>query len=134
YQLADVNEGDGGFCCVPGSHKANYPLPHEIQLGQQDQDLARNIACRKGDLLIFDEATTHGTLPWQADHERRSLLYRYSPHYLHYAGGYHETSFPDWVNALTEAQRAVLEPTYLNSRPRVEEDGVPGVRPRDAGF
>ena len=30
-------------------------------------------------MLIFDEATTHGTMPWVANHERRSLLYRYSP-------------------------------------------------------
>jgi ectoine hydroxylase-related dioxygenase (phytanoyl-CoA dioxygenase family) len=134
YQLADVNEGDGGFCCVPGSHKANYPLPREIQLWQQDQDLVLNVACKKGDLLIFDEATTHGTLPWRAGHERRSLLYRYSPHYLHYAGGYHETRFPDWVMELTEAQRAVLEPPYHYNRPLVEEDGETVIRPRDAGF
>jgi hypothetical protein len=134
YQLADVNEGDGGFCCVPGSHKANYPLPRELQLWQQDQELVLNIACRKGDLLIFDEATTHGTLPWRADHERRSLLYRYSPHYLHYAGGYHQTSFPGWVEELTEAQRAVLEPPYHYNRPLVEGDGATVIRPQTAGF
>src|SRR5262245_13140278 len=134
YQLADVNEGDGGFCCVPGSHKANYPLPREIQLWQQDQDLVRNVACKKGDLLIFDEATTHGTLPWRADHERRSLLYRYSPHYLHYAGGYHQTGFPDWVEELTEAQRAVLEPPYHYNRPLVEEDGQTVIVPHTAGY
>ncbi len=27
--LRDVNEGDGGFGCVPGSHKSNFPLPDE---------------------------------------------------------------------------------------------------------
>jgi ectoine hydroxylase-related dioxygenase (phytanoyl-CoA dioxygenase family) len=112
YQLADVNEGDGGFCCIPGSHKSNYPMPDRLRLWQEDQELVKNIPVKKGDLLIFDEATTHGTMPWTADHERRSLLYRYSPHYLHYAGGYHETSYPDWVEELTEAQRAVLEPPY----------------------
>jgi len=133
YQLADVNEGDGGFCCVPGSHKSNYPLPREIQLWEQDQDLVFNVPCKTGDLLIFDEATTHGTLPWRAGHERRSLLYRYSPHYLHYAGGYHRTTYPDWVNELTEAQRAVLEPPYHDNRPLIEDDGVSVVRPHDAG-
>ncbi len=25
------------------------------------------------------EATTHGTLPWTADHERRNLIVRYTP-------------------------------------------------------
>ncbi len=133
YQLADVNEGDGGFCAIPGSHKANFPMPREIRNWEADQGLIVNVACRKGDMLIFDEATTHGTLPWRAEHERRSLLYRYSPHYLHYAGGYHETTYPAWVNELTEAQRAVLEPPYHYNRPVIEEDGVTVNCPRTPG-
>jgi ectoine hydroxylase-related dioxygenase (phytanoyl-CoA dioxygenase family) len=134
YQLADVNEGDGGFCCIPGSHKANYPLPAAVRNYQEDQDWVVNPACKKGDLLIFDEATTHGTLPWKAAHERRSLLYRYSPHYLHYAGGYHITTFPAWVEELTEAQRAVLEPPYHYNRPVIEDDGVTVTRSRSTGY
>ena len=72
--------------------------------------------------------------PKRAEHERRSLLYRYSPHYLHYAGGYHQTTFPEWVNELTEAQRAVLEPPYHYNRPMIEEDGVTVVRQRSSGY
>lgn len=124
FQLADVNPGDGGFCAIPGSHKSNFPCPQDIIIGEANQDIVVNVKCKKGDLLIFDEATTHGTLPWTADHQRRSLLYRYSPHYLHYAGGYHETTFPEWVNELTPAQRAVMEPPYHYNRPLVEPDGV----------
>ena len=30
YQLADVIAGQGGFCCIPGSHKANFACPQEI--------------------------------------------------------------------------------------------------------
>jgi hypothetical protein len=134
YQLADVNEGDGGFCCVPGSHKSNFPLPDGMRLGLEDREIVYNVPCKKGDLLIFDEATTHGTLPWKADHERRSLLYRYSPHYLHYAGGYHQTTFPEWVNELTPAQRAVLEPPYHYNRPMVEPDGETVTTARSAGY
>lgn len=133
YQLADIQEGDGGFCCVPGSHKANYPIPRNLIEWEADQDAVFNVPCQAGDLLIFNEATTHGTLPWRAKHERRSLLYRYSPKYLHFAGGYHQTSFPEWVNELTEAQRAVLEPPYIYHRPLIEEDGVSVVRPRREG-
>ncbi|NKB72745.1 MAG: hypothetical protein GKR89_37210 [Candidatus Latescibacteria bacterium] len=35
YALEDVNPGDGGFICVPGSHKANvgYRPPVESHLG-----------------------------------------------------------------------------------------------------
>ncbi|MCA1596899.1 MAG: phytanoyl-CoA dioxygenase family protein [Chloroflexi bacterium] len=123
FQLADVNQGDGGFCCVPGSHKANLPTPKGILEWTEEQQVVYNVPCKKGDLLIFNESTTHGTLPWKASHERRSLLYRYSPHYLHYAGGYHQTTFPDWVNELTDAQRAVLEPPYVYNRPVIQPDG-----------
>src|SRR4051812_895344 len=69
FQLANQNAGEGGFCCIPGSHKANYPLPREIQQWESDQDIVVNPACKAGDLLIFNEATTHGTLPWQGAHE-----------------------------------------------------------------
>ena len=43
----------------------------------------------------FSEATIHGTLPWtNPDTERRSLMYRFMPKYLHFAGGTFETSQP----------------------------------------
>ncbi len=130
YQLADVNEGDGGLCVVPGSHKANFKAPEEILLWKSDPEVVYNVPGKAGDLVIFNEATLHGTLPWTADHERRSLLYRYSPKYLHYAGGSYETSQPDWVSELTEAQQAVLEPPYIYHRPLVEPDGQSVVKPR----
>ncbi|MBT5828699.1 MAG: hypothetical protein HOH77_00790, partial [Candidatus Latescibacteria bacterium] len=31
YQLTDVNAGDGGFCAIPGSHKANYSSTQGIK-------------------------------------------------------------------------------------------------------
>ena len=37
-QLADVGPGDGGFACLPGSHKANYPCPDDIRLYHVHQD------------------------------------------------------------------------------------------------
>jgi ectoine hydroxylase-related dioxygenase (phytanoyl-CoA dioxygenase family) len=130
FQLADVIEGQGGFCCIPGSHKANFPCPREILEWEADREVIVNPACKAGDMLIFNEATTHGTLPWKAPHERRSLLYRYSPKYLHFAGGVYKSAFPEWVEELTEAQRAVLEPPYIYHRPLIEDDGQTVVRPR----
>ena len=81
-------------------------------------------------MVIFNEATLHGTLPWTAKHERRSLLYRYSPKYLHFAGGTYQTSQPKWVSELSEAQQAVLEPPYIYDRPLIEDDGVTVVKPQ----
>lgn len=80
--------------------------------------------------LPFNEATIHGTLPWKGEGGRRSLLYRYSPKTLHFAGGTYRTEQPEWVSELTEAQQAVLEPPYIYNRPLIEEDGVSVVRPR----
>lgn len=63
---------------------------------------------REAFLFDFNEATMHGTLPLKGNGERRSVLYRYSPKYLHFAGGTYKTEQPGWVSELTEAQQAVL--------------------------
>ena len=134
YQLADVFEGDGGLCVIPGSHKANFSCPQEVREWEIDKNVVYNIPCKAGDLVIFSESTLHGTIPWSArGRERRSLLIRYSPKYLHFAGGYYDTEFPEWVDELTEAQRSVLEPPYIYNRPLIEDDGETVVRPRREG-
>ncbi|MBD06442.1 MAG: hypothetical protein CME24_19085 [Gemmatimonadetes bacterium] len=130
FQLADVNPGDGGMCVIPGSHKANFPCPEPILTWDEDREVVYQVPCKTGDLVIFNEATLHGTLPWTAENERRSLLYRYSPKVVHFAGGTYEVTQPEWVSELTEAQQAVLEPPYIYNRPLVEDDGVSVVRPR----
>ena len=67
FMLCDVDEGDGGLVVVPGSHKSNYPSAGVFtQKGDFDSELARpvhNPGVKAGDLLIFNEATLHGTLP-----------------------------------------------------------------------
>lgn len=123
FNLTDQEEGDGGFAAVPGSHKANFRVPDEILHWDDHQELFQNPRCLAGDLLIFNEATIHGTLPWTAKHQRRAALYRYSPRYLHFAGGYFNQTFPGWVDELTDAQRAVLEPPHIYNRPYIEDDG-----------
>lgn len=48
YALEDVNHGDGGFICVPGTHKANVPYRPTF-----DSHLVHNPTMKAGDLLIF---------------------------------------------------------------------------------
>jgi ectoine hydroxylase-related dioxygenase (phytanoyl-CoA dioxygenase family) len=123
WQLANVNPGDGGFCLIPGSHKGNFACPKSIKRFEAHQEFVKQVTCRAGDVVIFTEAVTHGTLPWTADHDRRSLLFRFSPGNLAYATGY---AWPAaMLDGLTDAQRAVLEPPYhirLN-RPVLNNDG-----------
>ena len=134
FQLADINPGDGGLAVIPGSHKANFKCPEDIMLYSADREVVRNVAGKVGDMAIFLEATIHGALPWTAEHNRRSLFYRYSPKYLNFHQDYIETIQPEWVSELTDAQRAVMEPAYMYSRPLLEDDGAslvhPGQEPR----
>ena len=85
-------------------------------------------------LTLCPVPQTHGTLPWQADYQRRSVLFRYSPANLAYAGGRHEfdrdvrasAAWPaSWYRGLTPEQRAVLEPPYHArlDRPVLGDDG-----------
>jgi ectoine hydroxylase-related dioxygenase (phytanoyl-CoA dioxygenase family) len=123
FCLTPHEEGEGGFAVIAGSHKANFPVPQGIRRWEEDQGILLNPACAAGDALFFSEATLHGTLPWRPAHQRRALLYRYSPSYLHIGGGYSTTTLPAWADELTEAQRAVLEPPHVYSRPVIQDDG-----------
>jgi hypothetical protein len=106
YNLHDVNPGDGGFGCVPGSHKANYTLPKDwIELSNAP-DCVRAVTGPAGTAIIFTEALTHGTLPWRGKHDRRTVFYKYSPPAISWHALYYdEKKYPD----LTPKQRAILE-------------------------
>jgi ectoine hydroxylase-related dioxygenase (phytanoyl-CoA dioxygenase family) len=119
WQLTDAPEGVGGFACIPGSHKSNYPTPRDVARLEKDLGCVRQVAARAGSAIIFTEALTHGTFPWKASHERRSILYKYSPGPLSYSRRHLPGDIADHLEELTPAQRAVIEPPYLPHRPRV---------------
>ena len=64
---------------------------------------------KAGDVLIFTEALTHGTFPWQAEHERRSLLFKYSPRMIAWAKF---DRSPELLAMLTSEQQGVVKPVY----------------------
>ena len=112
YNLKDVNPSDGGFGCVPGSHKSNLPFPDEWKEMDENLELfVRKVTGEAGTAIIFTEALTHGTLPWYGKGERRTLFYKYSPPSISWSAHYYDANdFDD----LSERQRALLEPP--NSR------------------
>ena len=83
---------------------------------------------RAGSALIFTEALTHGTFPWTASHERRTLLYRYGAGDMVFGSGpaIHPTDYESFKDELTPLQRALMEPPYASRRPSLvplmEED------------
>lgn len=111
-QLTDVGPGDGGFACLPGSHKANYPCPDDIRLYEAHQDRIVQIPARAGDAILFVECLMHGTLPWVAKHQRRSVIIRYNSGVMS-EGAMGTWTPPPWYDSLTEAQKAVIsQPHY----------------------
>ena len=92
YFLTDAAEGDGGFACIPGSHKSNFLscIPPEVRRFERIPHYVVQPAVKAGDALFFTEALVHGTMPWRAKHERRALLYKYSPGHSAWSGNYYE--------------------------------------------
>src|SRR5689334_10251001 len=108
FALTDANEGDGGFCCVPGSHKSNIPLPPEFRSTERRGPWLAQPPVRAGDVLIFTEALTHGTMPWTAARERRALLYKFSPGHQSWGNRYRTAD-----ETMDETLRLLLEPPYV---------------------
>ena len=67
-----------------------------------------------GDALIFTEALIHGTLAWTADHERKALLYKYSPGHSSWAKEYYESG--EYVNPTEQLKRIMAAPS-VGGRP-----------------
>lgn len=76
FNLTDSGPETGGLCCIPGSHNSHIKLPRQIRAGEFT-DVVCVPRAPAGSVTFFSEATTHGTMAWQANHERRSLLYKY---------------------------------------------------------
>lgn len=116
FALTDVRAGDGGFCCIPGSHKSNFiaSLPRDVRRYERIPHYLVQPAVEAGDALIFTEALIHGTVPWMADHARLAVLYKYSPGNSAWMSNYYD---PNSYQGLTERQRRILAPPSVGERP-----------------
>ena len=116
FFLSHANSGDGGFTCIPGSHKSNFvsSLPSDVRKFERDAHYVFQPEVSAGDALIFNEALIHGTRPWTADQERRALLYKFSPGHSSWSQNYYD---PDAYDNLTEQQARILAPPSVGSRP-----------------
>jgi ectoine hydroxylase-related dioxygenase (phytanoyl-CoA dioxygenase family) len=103
FMLSDERPGDGGLAVIPGGHKSNYPLPEPIMFYEEHQELVTELHVKAGDAVIFVEACTHGTLKWNADHQRRTMIYRYTPGFMEFG-----SKAPDSMVEMTEEERSVM--------------------------
>lgn len=105
YNLKGVGPDDGGFACVPGSHKSAFAFPDNWKDLSDPHSCVRRVTGPAGSAIVFTEALVHGTLPWRGNDERRTVFYKYSPRTLAWSRTlYDPAEYPD----LTERQRDIL--------------------------
>lgn len=112
WALVDHRPGDGGFGCVAGSHRANFALPVPTP-----RDWLTEVTMDAGDVVIFTEALTHCTLPWNALTSRLTLLYKYAPGHLAWGTNY-ATDLRELAisGLLTPRQRVLMDPPSVAHR------------------
>lgn len=105
FNLADSGPDTGGLRLIPSSHNSHYKLPDAIRADEMD-GIAICPQAPAGSLVLFSEATTHGTAAWHADHERRSILYKYCASQLSWSRT--RVTAPDGTE-LTKRQQLLLD-------------------------
>ena len=118
WVLNDAEPGDGGFVCIPGSHKTNFidAVPRDVLTQEYRPDYVIQPELRAGDVLLFTEALIHGTATWRGSQERRALLYKYSPPHSSWAKvPYNLQHYP---NASPQQQR-LMAPASVEGHAKV---------------
>ncbi len=128
FELYDTAPNDGGFACIPGSHKGNVAMPEGwADLSQGIPEAVARVAATPGDAIIFTEALIHGTLPWTVDSPRTTVFYKFSPHALTWSADFFEPrDFYDYSD-MDDRKLAILEPPNARYRHRPT-----ALEPRDA--
>ncbi len=115
WQLSDCDAGAGGFACVAGSHKSNFPVPPGVRTCDDDMGVVVQPEAKAGDVIFFmDGAQTHGTLAWAGEMPRRSVLFKYASRTAVRTGVATRVAPPEiyWdeaiVEGMSEVERAVM--------------------------
>jgi hypothetical protein len=108
WALSDGGAGEGGFGCIPGSHRASAPLPPGAE------SLVVEVPQPAGSLLVFTEALMHCTIPWQSAGTRWTLLYKYSPGST--AWDPSPAAPPELVALMSARQQRFFQPPSIGGR------------------
>ena len=110
YNLYDVDAALGGFACVPGSHKSEFPFPSSLNDRRNllnDRNWFVRVGGKAGTAIVFAEAMIHGALPWRSNQQRRTLFYKFNNGATAWSKYYYDAQrWPD----LSAAQKLILEP------------------------
>ena len=88
--LADARAGGRRVSpAFPAATSRASRLPPGVRSCDDDMGVVEQPEAEAGDVLFFmDGAQTHGTLRWNADHERRSILFKYAGRTATRRGGF----------------------------------------------
>ena len=70
----------------------------------------RRVPAKPGDAIIFTEALTHGTLPWQANDPRLTVFYKFSPHTVTWSADFFDPEDFRNYEDIDDRKLAILEP------------------------
>ncbi len=121
WQLRDVEPDLGGFACVPGSHKTQYPKPPGVRTCDDTMDLVVQPTMKAGDVLFFmDGGCTHGALAWKNPEPRRGVLIKYQSKNSNWGGGVIDPQqrWGEMVEDMSEEQFAVMRGPERDGRHR----------------
>ena len=102
WALTDGRPGEGGFGCIPGSHRATVALPEGAE------SLLVEVPQPAGSLLVFTEALAHCTIPWSGPGRRLVVMLKYSPG--NSAWDPSPAAPPSTVAAMPESRRLFFQP------------------------
>ncbi|AZN40191.1 phytanoyl-CoA dioxygenase family protein [Paenibacillus albus] len=69
----------GNMELIPGSHRAQVPMPDSIRKEKGDISIGHVICAKAGDVLLFHNAVWHRTYAHDGDYDRYTMHYIYSP-------------------------------------------------------
>ena len=111
FELYDTYPNNGGFGCIPGSHKSNLRLPESWRdLTRAVPNCVTRVPAKPGAAIVFTEALTHGTLPWTSPAKRQTLFYKFSPNGSTWSADFfNPDDFRDYPD-MDDRKLAILEP------------------------
>lgn len=80
YFVHDVNNEQGAFCVVPGTHKGNLPCPYDNDPDTEPGMIGLEVEA--GDAIFFTEHLRHGGLTNRSDQVRKTLHVGYGPYWM----------------------------------------------------
>lgn len=77
-ELNPVSKEDGGTVFLPGSHKANFPIPESLREKKEYEPPFESYDASPGSVLFFSENTCHAGPIWKnPNHPRVSLFFSF---------------------------------------------------------